>query len=446
VIIIRAPYAQPARLGILLLAAALWLRAAQSPEELLAHLRGAARSQSREALNYTCVETINRVFFETRTKERRLPQTCFQVDYLNHQRGYRLLPSYADRFRLDVRVDEKTEMYSWIGSNRFSVHPLPDFIHAGPNGEGLLGPSLLNLFGADNAGLRFDSEKMRAGRRFYAYSFGASAAPDHRMFSFSTRGDSMRTIPYSGSLLADPDTGALIQLTVVADKLPVEASCCRFTTTLDYDRLPGAGAELWLPQTAHQEFVEPGGMVVQNTATFSGCREYRSGIPPTPGDAGAGDPQIPMPLPAGLPVTIDLTGTIDTATAAAGDPFSGRLAKPIVDRSHKVLAPRGAAVHGRIRRLIWRLQPPYTEVIQLEVDTIEIGGAEVPIRLTRKDDSRLRPTRTVSVRALGEPNGELPTAEPGHEASRRSLLLHKNGKHWVLHDGFRTEWETGALP
>ena len=48
-----------------------------------------------------------------------------------------------------------------------------------------------------------------------------------------------------------------------------------------------------------------------------------------------------LDLPAGLPVTIELTDGIDSATAAGGDRFTGRLANPVVDNRARTWCRKG---------------------------------------------------------------------------------------------------------
>src|SRR5208283_2577950 len=121
--------------------------------------------------------------------------------------------------------------------------------------------------------------------------------------------------------------------------LPAETECCSYATAMDYIPVRIGDGEFLLPKVAYQRFALPDGRQAQNTVTFSGCREYAAesavsyqGAPPA-APAASGDPAPPaLDVPAGLPVVIALSGMIDSAVSAAGDRFTGRLAKPVVDK------------------------------------------------------------------------------------------------------------------
>jgi hypothetical protein len=141
-----------------------------------------------------------------------------------------------------------------------------------------------------------------------------------------------------------------------------------------------------------------------------------------------------------LPVTIALTTRIDSAVAAAGDPFTGRLATPVLDKLKNVIAPQGAFVRGRVARVV-RILEPALVTIDLRIETVEIGGLEVPVRLTGKNDPAVRKPPFASLLSRGVPIGELPRRTPTGYAA-----VQCNGKRCVIRDGFRTEWVTVGQP
>ena len=122
---------------------------------------------------------------------------------------------------------------------------------------------------------------------------------------------------------------------------------------LDYSSQRIGAADFPLPQAARERFTMPNGMEVENTVTFSACREYlaESAVSyqgtPAPAPEAIVD-RAPPPLFPGLPVTIALTGSIDSDVAAAGDPFTGRAYEARLTK-FKTIAPAGAIVHGRVK-------------------------------------------------------------------------------------------------
>jgi hypothetical protein len=329
---------------------------------------------------------------------------------------------------------------------RFEDRPLGELIGSPPTSTGSFGPALIDLF-ADTQEFPFEGEKTVNGRRTYAYSFRVPLDRSHHVFVVQDGSD--KPVAYGGTILADPETGAPVQLNILAGELPPEANCCRFTTAMDYRHVRIGAAEFLLPFEALQRFVMPDGREVENTVTFSGCREYGAqssvayGGAPAPGPApgGRATPPAVWDAPAGLPVTIALNTRIDSAVAAAGDPFTGRLAAPVVDKFRRVIAPEGALVRGRVALVFRRMHTDPRVAINLKIETVEIGGLEVPAGLTGKSDPAVRREPSAGLRSRGVPIGEFPRGAPKGYAE-----VQCPGARCVIREGFRTEWVTVGRP
>src|SRR6202012_3212486 len=68
---------------------------------------------------------------------------------------------------------------------------------------------------------------------------------------------------------------------------------------------------------------------------------------------------------------------INTANAAAGDPFRAKLLSPIKTKQHQVLAPKGAIVTGRIIR-IERFYEAQSLALSLKLESIGWDGVPHP--------------------------------------------------------------------
>jgi hypothetical protein len=126
----------------------------------------------------------------------------------------------------------------------------------------------------------------------------------------------------------------------------------------------------------------------RNRTRFSNCRQYlgESSLsfadPPDLPAARPAEPQ-PLVLPAGAPMDLQLETEIDTGTAAVGDPVQAILARPI-KREKREVAPKGAAVLGRIVGLTRHVQPYNHFEVRLTFDTLEFGGRRAEFRATMK--------------------------------------------------------------
>ncbi len=441
------------RSGLALLLASACAFGASDPNRTLARLREIVNSQAERIPNYTCVQTIDRLSYWSGAsgapRPSRSPLKCDEIAALKRKGNYRLVPITSERFRLDVRAGARDEMYSWAGASRFGDRPLHELLGSGPSSTGAFGPMLIDTI-LDAPEFSFQGEKTVNGRSAYIYSF--SVPVDRSQYLFVMRGGSELPLAYHGTILADRDTGAPVQLSIVASDLPPATNSCQIASVLDYGRTRIGDGDFFLPEKAIQRFVTPGGVrpgvEAENTVRFSSCREYRAdsaisfGNAPTPAPAAAANPAPQPDFPPDLAVSIALTGRIDSEVAAAGDPFTGRLVKPVLDRNKNPVAPEGAVVHGRVTGVIHYLAIPSPVVIfRLSVETLELGDREIPFRLSGKNSWVLRAPPGRGLQSRGLVIGEMPEWVPSGD-----LELKCFAKRCVLRDGHRTDWVTVSKP
>jgi hypothetical protein len=79
--------------------------------------------------------------------------------------------------------------------------------------------------------------------------------------------------------------------------------------------------------------------------------------------------------------------------------------------------------------------------IFLTVETVEIGGREVPFQLTGKRERALSSPSGGVFRPRGDAIGELP-----RRTAEGFVAVQREGRRVVLRDGFRTEWVTLGQP
>jgi hypothetical protein len=153
------------------------------------------------------------------------------------------------------------------------------------------------------------------------------------------------------------------------------------------------------------------------------------------GSVAAATPASAFDLPAGLPVTVELTTPVNVDRFAAGDVIEGRLNKAIRDAHQKTLVPEGAVVHGRLMRVETRHSTPPEFTIALRWESIEVNGVKLPLSL-RPDR---RPAFNVSgpLRGLRQRGMAIELPQPGEGLYG---VYHSRVDHWE--SGLRTEWLT----
>jgi hypothetical protein len=155
-------------------------------------------------------------------------------------------------------------------------------------------------------------------------------------------------------------------------------------------------------------------MELVNLNAFSSCREYvresvlRFDHPENSqrlGPRGSATPAsnvssigLPAEIPLGLPFECRIVTTIDSETAAVGDPIEALLRSPLTDANGKVLVPPGAHIHGRLTRFVEHpgrsAQTTFYE-IGVQLRSLELNGVRLPfgasiVNATPKKGDRIR--------------------------------------------------------
>lgn len=426
----------------LLFWAALSVPAAEpDPAEVLKLFSAHVARNGARIKDYTCVESVERVYY--RPAASTLDQACSALLAVReHPTPDMVLRMQGiDRLRLDVADTATGEIYSWVGASRFDS-TVDLVVREGPIGTGAFGSLLTVIFGVDAKSVNYRGTMVVNGRRLMEYTFEVPQTASHYLVKVE---DGSNWIPsaYSGSVLVDPRSGDPVHLTIRTAELPEATGTCQSISNLDYQRVEIGDRELLLPEKTEQRFISRNGRETVNGTTFSSCREYSSEStvkfdqePDATSDASA-KPAAPLPstLPAGLRLVVELTTPIDTATAAVGDRFVGKLMEP-VRAGRQVLAPKGAVVHGRITTMRIAYLPAPNGLLGFTPRTIEVKGSNIP--LTALPDAHI----VVAPGKKTRRGLEIFLPPPGDY----SELFHFTGARHVFRPGFVSEWVTVSPP
>ena len=404
----------------------------ENPVEVLMKLRGQILERGAHVPNHTCVETIKRDRYQP--PGRITGRSCAALlDARKRSAADRLRLDTTDWLRLDVAFISTREVYSWAGANRFENGDIDELIPDGAMGTGSFASILLSLFVQRSPHFTFDGETSRDGRRLFEYAF--TVPQQHSSYRFRANKEWIVT-GYSGTLLVDPKTAELVHAVLQTEELPPETQTCQSEVTLDYSSVKLGADDFLLPQTARQRFIGRHGGEDENTMTFSGCRQFEAESKVdfedrTLAGGTSGHQNDRLNLPAGLPVTVELTTAIVLAVAAAGDRVEGRLSKPIVDDQKRTLVPEGTVVHGRMMRVEKAYFPRVEYTVALRWETVDIAGVASPFSLM----PNWRQPEAHGSRAGTEIVLPLPT-------ETRYSAIHVAEQHPVLDGGYKSEWLT----
>jgi hypothetical protein len=405
----------------------------EDPVDVLARLRDEVLRHARRIPNHTCVETIEREEYEPVLG--RIGKSCDALLARRRQSDFprHLRLEVSDRIRLDVGLARAGEMYSWPGAREFSEGHVYQFVPQGAMGTGPFGALLLAVFEARNPHFLYEGETTAGGRRLMRYSF--LMHEEDSLYRVEVGGSAIVT-GFTASLLVDPGTAELVQLSVRTGELPGVTTMCEADTTLDYGKVPLGGVDYMMPVATRQRFIGRDGAESENRISFDSCREFRGESTVEFGAAGRAVSPDPAPVPVGLHlppahrVIIEMASAIEIPTAAAGDRIEGRLVDAVGD------LPAGARVEGRLMEVRAHHVKPVNVAVALRWETVEFDGRKAPLALKpHHRDGMLIAEKVLQV-SMGT-RIERTFSDPGQYDSYRFP-----GQTRVVPAGFRTEWLT----
>ena len=409
------------------------------PTEVLMRATQKALASTQEIPNYTCVETVNRDYFEPAAVS--LPRACsVLLEQRRHPTPDLVLRKYSsDRLRLDVAMANRGEIYSWSGASRFEDAEIDHVVRYGPIGTGSFGGIVSVVFQEDAKRFTFERTITDQNRTVMEYSFQVAKSVSH----YSMKADnSWVRIAYSGTFQVDAETADMVRITMTTGEVPLAAGVCMSTTTMNVTRVQIGDGQFLLPKQARQRFIYPNAEETENTTGFTNCREFRGestvtfspDSEPTKEGTKSASAKV-LSLPTGLPFSLDLTASIQTDTATAGDPFSAKLVAVIRDVRGKLLAPKGTAVEGHLLRVQSFVRPPEVVVV-LKPEALWIRGARVTFAVER-DWTRV----LAEGRKKGKKGVEILLPLRGED---NSGVFRFSGEHVTVPNGYRSEWRTGS--
>ncbi|HEX2331248.1 MAG TPA: hypothetical protein VHN74_21165, partial [Candidatus Angelobacter sp.] len=337
-------------------------------ERLLADLKRMPR--------YTCVQTITRTYYDLR----RAAHGSSCSDLIRARRSKRNASSAFgwDRLRLEVAWVDGNNMYSWVGAPSFANDNLDKLAGEGPLASGDFGSLVREIL--LHATVAFEREQFIDGKHVLEYSYDMPV--EKSTYNIKTS-EGEQPIQYDGTLLLNPETQDLVNVTMRMGNLPRSISTCAADTETSYERTLIHDRLVLIPRQTQLDIVSVSGTESMGDTKFTNCREYASTIRFLPDGSKTSITQQPAisahdespTLPAGLPFEARITTTVDSDIAAAGDPIEAVLLSPIRSSNHKaVLAPAGTRIHGRLSNFRWRSKPVTKYELTLRFESVEING------------------------------------------------------------------------
>lgn len=304
--------------------------------------------------NYTCLETIERS--ETAGPSRPLKR--------------------MDVLRLEVAQVGKEELFSWPGSSSFEEKDLGRLVGVGIVATGDFALHVRSIFQGLAPTFRYLGEEDLNGRRTLRYDYRISQL----LSGYTIRSmGGQAVVPYHGSFWVDAASLELVRLDVHLDEIPPELGIASAGTSIYYAKTRIGDSDFLLPQSAELVLTRRSGASSRNRVEFTHCRQFRSesvvSFALEEVDPASAKPTGPteVRLPAGLSFTVELQTVVDSEKSSVGDLIQAKVSEE-VKQEQKVLAPRGALLTGRLRRLERVSRLPGYFVVGLEFSQLEFGN------------------------------------------------------------------------
>jgi hypothetical protein len=250
---------------------------------------------------------------------------------------------------------------------------------------------------------------------------------------FIEAGGQWRKTGYQGSLTIDAKSLQPKRLTIETDQLTAESAMCSSSTTVKY---PPGDEDVLVPSSVEIRDFDRDTAETEWIARFSDCHQAPEKAPER-----RPHPALFPPTWA-VPFRLRLLTPIDTASAAAGDIVTARLADTILGPSPKMSAPAGAILTGRImsmehhlhRRGVFNAGASF--LIWIDFDTIEANGVASSIR-----------ARLICGHSLNGGHGCM-SATMSDQKWNRALIFESgsNDTNIVVPAGYEATWLTGDPP
>jgi hypothetical protein len=272
---------------------------------------------------------------------------------------YRWIPNApterkVDTVRVEVAYLGGHELYSWPGEGKFSDVPLTQMVAVGLVSDGDFAVHAHNIFVAGMGTEKFAGEEQRNGRKLWRWNYAISSYSSGWTVQHS---GVHQTVGSEGSYWIDSETLDLVRMDTHATDFMSSFPLKSVVSTVNYARVRIGEQEALLPVEAELHTVTKEGTESRNLTRYSNCRQYAGQstisfgeVPEVVAPVAAQAKRSDEGLPAGLTLKIRLAADLILAQGAVGTLVEGTLDAPL-RHGGKELAPKGAAVRGRVRLL-----------------------------------------------------------------------------------------------
>ncbi len=398
---------------------------------MLQNIRTKVAEQLAKSRNYTCLQTVDRSYFQSTFRTR----SACDARAANDQNEI-----MHDRLRLNVAVSDSGEIYSWQGERKFSSAPIDKIVQGGPISSGSFVGFLSNIFITPGIEFTFRGSMKKGNVGTVQFDYKVQKAFSH--FRVQDGEGLSAIVPFHGSFAANADSFELIQLKIIADQIPPGLSICATDNEVQYQMAEISGSPTLIARTFELRINSEQHLDTISRSTYSQCHEFQAASTihfDTPGDLtqAPAEPVQEQRLPAGLDLPLVLTSTIDSKTAYTGDPVEAVTTAAIRDSQGKTLIPQSAVLHGVITQLERFYRPQDYYALRLQFRWASFGGKTYLLRASHKPTGKEKKVLIAIYEAF--------ITEDEMNQIEQGTIYFRSG-HLRLDSRFRGEWQTTEPP
>jgi hypothetical protein len=256
-------------------------------------------------------------------------------------------------------------------------------------------------------------------------------------FSYSTYAITTKhgpiVVAFKGSFTVNSTTLELTKLTVEVPKAPSDSKVCYALSSIDYQMAHISGTDVLIPSDFDFKLENTEHVLTDSRFNYRSCRAFKgeSTISYVISDDAASTPTPQVakdPLPPNLEIPVRLSTSIGDRDSYTGDPVEGVLLRRIKLEHSGGIISKGAVVKGIISELEFYREPHPHYFLDILFNKIIDGNVTYTMRATLYDGDPFQLSRSY---------GFTPRPHPA--------ALAKDGRHFHLNKGYRSEWFTQSV-
>jgi hypothetical protein len=401
--------------------------------EVLARVRENVAQQVSRSTNYTCIETVDRVVFES--AHDLLAGCAYESPSIDRKKVTH------DRLRLDVAVSEGNEIFAWHGEDKFAGSSMIDsVVRRGTTSSGEFIGFLNNIFVRGGIRFEYTGNAVTNGARTYLFDYRVPVTNSGYKVG-TKRGKA--AIPFHGSFSVRGTDFQLASLNVIADAIPESSMICSAETEMTYQIAKISGRDALVPSLFVLKLEDLNHRYTVSRSEYSGCRVFgaestvRFDVDDGKAPTGTQQSGSEVQLPTGMSLRIALRSTIDDGSSYTGDRIEGVLLRAVKVKANgaATVIRKGAVVEGVITTLEERDWPEPYYLLGIEFERIRTGGTTFLFHATPVR-SKLEAAKLTNIYRQGWP-------VEVQDIYRDGIFVLRS-QHFHLGESFAGDWITGG--